>query len=78
MFQSIYVAKLKFSHFYNISLILVMRYGLSFNCLFKFLKLLGKDTQFIFGLGCATYVAPHSSVFALLSYLSGTKRSTSF
>ena len=62
----------------KILFILVIRYGLSFNCLFRFLKSLRKCTQIVLGLGCSKDEAPRSELFDLSRNISRAKRSTSF
>ena len=68
---------LKPSNLNNISFIFGIGYGFLFNCLFRFLKSLGKRTRFYLGLGCAKDGAPHSESFTTSVTHTRTKRPTS-
>ena len=76
---SIYdVAYQNFYHFKNILLILLIGYGLYFNCLFKFLTSLRKCTSFVLSLGFAKDGNPNLESLALSRTPSINTRSTPF
>ena len=66
------------SKFNNISLILGIGYGFCFNCLFRLLNSLRKQTRFDLGLGWAKYEARHSESFSNSKTPNRTKCQTYF